>query len=99
MVSEVLALLLTFLVNLPFGYWRSSTKKKLSKEWFIAVHAPVPIVFLLRYFSNAPLYHIPIFVILFFAGQSIGGRFRKLLTKRIVPTKCLMMDLIRLAKS
>ncbi len=78
MVSETLALILTFIINLPFGYWRSKTKK-LSKQWFLAIHLPVPFVFLLRFTSGAPLYHIPIFVVAFFAGQWFGGRIRKII--------------------
>ncbi len=92
---EVLALVLTFLLNVPFGYWRSATRK-LSKEWFLAVHAPVPLIFLLRIASSAPLHHIPVFVVAFFLGQSSGGKLRKIIAGKIKASKCLAIDLLRL---
>ena len=73
MNSEIVALLLTYLLNLPFGYWRSKTKK-MSKEWFASVHLPVPIIVLIRVLANAPLSHIPMFFVAFFLGQFTGGK-------------------------
>jgi hypothetical protein len=32
--------LLTFGVNLPFGYWRANVKK-FSLHWILAIHIPV----------------------------------------------------------
>lgn len=88
-------LLFTYIFNIPFGYWRSRTKK-FSVSWILAIHLPVPIIFLVRMLVQAPLYLIPIFVIAFFLGQSSGGRFMKwriLHNKRV--SSCLIMDLIR----
>ncbi len=90
---ESTALLFTFAVNLPFGYWRGGTRK-LSKEWFLAVHMPVPLVFVFRTLSSAPIYHIPVFVAAFFAGQFIGNRLRRVVG--YTASKCLVMDVIRL---
>ena len=39
--------ILVLLVNLPFGYWRAGVRK-FSFAWFVAVHAPVPLVVGLR---------------------------------------------------
>jgi len=36
-------LFLIFLLNLPFGFWRADVRRY-SPPWFVAVHAPVPLV-------------------------------------------------------
>ena len=74
-----LALHLAFVVllNVPFGYWRAGTRK-FSKEWFLAIHLPVPFVFLVRVLSGYPLSYIPLFFAAFFAGQYAGKLLRKL---------------------
>mgnify|MGYP003399023829 CR=1 FL=1 len=48
-----LAIAATFLVNLPFGWWRAGLRK-LSPAWFVAIHAPVPIVIGLRWALGLP---------------------------------------------
>jgi len=73
---EVTALMLTYLLNLPFGYWRGNTRK-FSKEWFLSIHLPVPLIVLIRIFVNAPLYHIPLFFLAFFLGQFTGNKICK----------------------
>jgi hypothetical protein len=67
-----------FVVNLPFGFWRSGTRK-LSWPWFVAVHAPVPLVVLVRWASGLgfQLATFPVLVGAFFAGQLVGGRLRR----------------------
>lgn len=66
---------LVFLLNLPFGYWRSGLRK-LSPAWFVAIHAPVPLVILLRWAFHLPLRWttLPLFVAAYFAGQAAGAR-------------------------
>jgi hypothetical protein len=68
-----------FVVNLPFGFWRAGVRK-LSLPWFLAVHAPVPVVVLLRLASGLgfQLATFPVLVGAFFAGQFTGGRLRGL---------------------
>ncbi len=72
------AALCTFLVNLPFGYWRGGLKG-LSAKWFLAVHLSIPLVIAFRYIFNLgfALYTYPVMVVSFFLGQWIGGYFRK----------------------
>ncbi|AKG91989.1 hypothetical protein GAH_00672 [Geoglobus ahangari] len=95
---EGVALLVTFLVNLPFGYWRKVTRK-LSKEWFLAVHSPVPIVFLTRFLAGVSLTHIPLFVASFFLGQFTGGKLRSALEQRYEELgRCLIVDLGRIMR-
>jgi hypothetical protein len=66
------------LLNLPFGYWRSHTRR-LSVPWFLAVHLPVPLVIGLRLFSGVGWHAVtfPLFVGSFFVGQFVGGRLRR----------------------
>ena len=39
--------LAVLIVNLPFGYWRVGLRR-FSVPWFLAVHAPVPLVIGIR---------------------------------------------------
>ena len=67
---------IVFLINLPFGYMRSKATK-FSKRWMMAVHIPVPFVFLLRVFSGLNWTVIPLLVLSDIAGQIAGGKLRK----------------------
>ncbi len=69
-------MLVVFLINLPFGYMRSKATK-FSKRWMMAVHIPVPFVFLLRVFSGLNWTVIPLLVLSDIAGQIAGGKLRK----------------------
>ena len=75
--------LLVFLINLPFGYWRASVRK-LSTQWFLALHLPVPLVIALRAFSGLgwKLMGFPVLVGAFFLGQFVGGRVRNIIQGR-----------------
>jgi hypothetical protein len=70
---------IVLLINLPFGYWRAGVRK-FSARWFVAVHAPVPLVAGLRIYSGLGFRWstFPLIVAAFFAGQSLGGRLRSL---------------------
>jgi len=93
----LIVVLLTFLVNIPFGYWRAKTKK-LSKEWFLAVHLPVPLIVLFRLLLGVHL-NIPtvvVFVIAFFLGQRVGILINHLMEKKLGQTsKNIFADLLR----
>jgi hypothetical protein len=75
--------LLVFLINLPFGYWRASVAK-LSRQWFLAVHLPVPLVVALRIYSGLgfKLISFPVIVGAFFLGQFVGGKVRHIIQGR-----------------
>ncbi len=75
--------LLVFLINLPFGYWRASVRR-LSGQWFLAVHLPVPPVIALKIFSGLgwKLMSFPVLVGAFFLGQFVGGKLRRLIEGR-----------------
>ena len=63
-----------FLLNLPFGAWRGTTRK-LSPAWFVSIHVPVIIAIILRIASGMG-FHVVTFietVTAFFLGQFGGG--------------------------
>jgi len=65
-------------VNVPFGFWREGVKK-FSLRWFLAVHAPVPIVVALRLALGLG-WRPSTFLLLvtaYFGGQFVGGRLRR----------------------
>lgn len=69
----------TFIVNIPFGYIRGGFRK-LSFWWFVAIHAPVPLVILIRKFNNIELTWglVPFLFGAFFLGQFIGKKIYQL---------------------
>ncbi len=72
-----LAAAIAFVLNLPFGYWRAGLVPK-SARWFVAIHAPVPLVVATRLLLGVPLAWrtFPVLVAAFFLGQWLGGRIR-----------------------
>ncbi len=76
-MSIIELMLVVFLINLPFGYWRFKAAR-FSRQWMMAVHIPVPFVFLLRIFSGFGLSAIPLLMLSFAAGQFAGGKIRNL---------------------
>jgi hypothetical protein len=67
----------TLVLNLPFGFWRAGVRK-FSPSWFLAVHAPVPLIVGLRLAAGLGwrLSTFPVLVGAFFGGQLLGGRLR-----------------------
>ena len=76
MISINELMLIVFLINLPFGYMRSRATR-FSREWMMAVHIPVPFVFLLRIFSGLNWTVIPLLMLSDIARQLAGGKLRK----------------------
>lgn len=76
-MKVLLALALVLVVNLPFGYWREGLAK-LSPAWFVAIHAPVPLVLLIRHWLQLDwqLATLPLFLAAYFLGQWLGARAR-----------------------
>ena len=72
-----------FLINLPFGYWRAQVPAR-SRQWFLAIHLPVPLVIALRVLSGLgwQLASFPVLVGAFFLGQYVGGKLPRPLTRR-----------------
>jgi hypothetical protein len=77
-LAYALALVVTFLINVPFGHWRAGVRK-FSPAWFVAVHAAVPVVVALRFVLGLPFRWVvfPLFVAAYFGGQTVGAKVRK----------------------
>jgi hypothetical protein len=90
--------IITFLLNIPFGYWRANTKK-FGLHWYLAIHLPVPVIVALRIISGVG-FHWSTYVALvaaFFLGQFLGGKvylWRSQKQKTPI-TSCLIMDVYR----
>jgi len=95
MLSLLMASIVTFLLNVPFGYWRAHVPK-FSRDWFLAVHLPVPLIIALRFLANIgwALYTFPVLVGAFFLGQMAGGKIYSIISRRGATTsRCLFKDL------
>lgn len=68
----------TFIINVPFGFWREGVRK-FSAKWFIAVHAAVPVVIALRILAGIEwqVATIAFLVFCYFLGQFTGARLRR----------------------
>ncbi|MGL6224541.1 MAG: hypothetical protein ACRC6L_13260 [Steroidobacteraceae bacterium] len=75
--SYALVIAATFVLNVPFGYWRAGVVK-FSAQWFVAVHAVVPLVVYMRHAAGLPFRWslLPLFVTAYFGGQYLGSRWR-----------------------
>jgi hypothetical protein len=80
----VLALGLVCTVNLPFGYWRAGLAKR-SLKWLVAIHAAIPLVWLIRELLGLEwrLATLPLFLSAYFLGQWLGGRVRLRAARRV----------------
>ncbi|MBI5643887.1 MAG: hypothetical protein HY954_10495 [Deltaproteobacteria bacterium] len=68
--------LAALVLNLPFGYLRVKTKK-FSIPWFLYIHLPIPLIFLLRTMAGFSAKVIPIIAAGAILGQLLGGRLNK----------------------
>ncbi len=90
-----------YVLNIPFGYWRTNVKK-FSLQWILAIHLPVPIIILLRIYSELgfELYTYPIIVGAFFLGQFSGKKLFLQMGKHVLKlSSCLIMDYYRFIRS
>ncbi|HHL40589.1 MAG TPA: hypothetical protein ENJ37_08785 [Deltaproteobacteria bacterium] len=63
------------LLNLPFGYLRSGTRK-FSLLWMLYIHIPIPFIFILRKMGGLDFTFVPVIAVGAVAGQFLGGRFK-----------------------
>ena len=75
--------LITFILNLPFGYWRARARK-FCLQWILAIHLPVPVVVAMRLLSGLgwQLISFPVLISAFFLGQFVGGRVSRAIDSR-----------------
>ncbi|MFQ6054436.1 MAG: hypothetical protein ACE5KT_09845 [Methanosarcinales archaeon] len=78
MFSLTELILFVFLLNLPFGYYRVSTKK-FSMKWFLSIHLPIPFIFVLRVISGFGYKVVPLLIVFDILGQVVGGKVKKIL--------------------
>lgn len=66
-------------LNTPFGAWRATTRK-FSLRWFLAVHLPIPFVFVIRRAAGFGWDYVPVMLVCCVSGQLLGSwlyhRFR-----------------------
>lgn len=63
------------LINVPFGYFRAG-HRRLSWQWLLAIHAPVPLVIVLRLLSHHGWGIVPLLIAGAVIGQLAGGTLR-----------------------
>ncbi|EFJ43120.1 hypothetical protein VOLCADRAFT_96838 [Volvox carteri f. nagariensis] len=66
----------TAVLNVPCGMWREHTEK-FSSQWFIAVHATIPFIAMLRKAVIMPKYAILFTICSAIAGQAMGARLER----------------------
>lgn len=71
----LLLLVGAFAISIPFGMWRARTKK-FSPAWFLAIHLPVPFLFLARTALGLSILVVPLAIAASVAGQIVGARMR-----------------------
>jgi hypothetical protein len=92
---------LVFILNIPFGYWRANVKR-FSKQWFLAIHIPVPGIILLRLLSGIGFeWFTYVFLVgAFFLGQQLGSVLVKSIHRNCQrESSCMVMDLIRCSRA
>jgi hypothetical protein len=97
MVKLILISVAVLLLNVPFGYWRKNVRR-LSLQWFLAIHIPVPVIIALRLTTGIGFawYTYLFLVAAFFLGQQSGSMLLQPVHQRCHQTSsCLFMDLIR----
>ncbi len=80
-----------FLLNLPFGYYRAGTRK-LTWQWFVAIHLPVPLIFVARITSGVSWEAIPFIISFDLVGQLAGGMLRTALGRRPVAKEIIVKE-------
>ena len=59
-------------LNTPFGAWRATTRK-FSWQWFVAIHAPIPFVFVIRRAAGFGWDYVPVMLACCLTGQFLGS--------------------------
>lgn len=86
MVLKILLVsVVSFLINIPLGMWRERTRK-FSWQWFLAVHASIPLIIVLRIGLKLHPLAIPINIAAAVLGQLVGGLPEKKKRRAASPT-------------
>lgn len=91
-----MALILVTLLNIPFGYWRENVKT-FSRQWFLSVHLPVPVIVFLRirFDLEIELETYLMFMGAYFLGQWLGAKWNQCWRKSLQVSNCLLCDILR----
>lgn len=80
-----LLLIVTFLLNLPAGYFRARYKR-LSWQWLLILHSPIPLIIFLRYYvlDIGNWWIIATVILTAILSQSVGDRvIRPIIQKKL----------------
>lgn len=69
---ETLAITLAIGINLPFGAYRV-TVRRLSWQWFAAIHVPIPLIILMRLSLGLGWWFVPFMLTSAVTGQLLGS--------------------------
>lgn len=73
LVAVATVFMLTFGLNVFFGYFRKRSRKY-SLKWFLFIHLPIPFIAFARLYSQLDWRFIPLFLVAAVAGQIVGGK-------------------------
>lgn len=84
------------LLNIPFGYWRDNVKK-LSWQWFLSIHIPVPVIIFLRIWLDLgwEWTTFPILVGAYFLGELLGAKWHRTWKRTMRVSSSLFRDIAR----
>ena len=78
-------------INLPFGAYRA-TVRRLSWQWFLAIHLPIPFIFVMRVSMGFSAWFIPFMLAAAVTGQLLGSWFYNLRRSRRTLAKAQATD-------
>jgi hypothetical protein len=67
-----LVIVIAIAINLPFGAWRTTTRK-FSLKWFLSIHLPIPAIFVIRRAAGFGWDYVPVMIACAATGQLLGG--------------------------
>ncbi len=77
MMSYIFLILVAFLINIAFGYFRGAAIK-FSLPWFFWIHVSIPVLIYLRVILKIAPWFIPVSILAAILGQMLGNRFHNL---------------------
>ncbi len=76
MEKLLFVILVTLLINIPFGWLREGVRK-FSPLWFLYVHFPIPFIIAMRIGLGIEWKFAPLLILVAVLGQFIGARLRR----------------------
>ncbi|RKQ63295.1 hypothetical protein C7457_0160 [Thermovibrio guaymasensis] len=76
MEKLLFVILVTLLMNIPFGWLREGVRK-FSPLWFLYVHFPIPFIIAMRIGLGIEWKFAPLLILVAVLGQFIGARLRR----------------------